>query len=92
MFNLEILQLDNSHTPQWETWSATLGKWGLQDLAASLLEGSSPLTLVAAQFVYFSEPMLDTFVPKGHLKALAELLEEPTATQEFIEYLREGSV
>jgi hypothetical protein len=74
----------------WEKWASALGKWGLQSLAAWLLEAARPLHLVGAQLVYLSQPALSLFLPQARLAEVARLLEEPEQAAGFIEFLRGG--
>jgi hypothetical protein len=73
----------------WRVWAGNLQRWGLQDWVASALEAAGPLTLLAAQAVYIGQPFLRPFFPEDHLKALANLLEEPVQTKSFASFLRE---
>ena len=73
----------------WQLWAQNLHRWGIQDLVASLLEGFGPLNALGAQMVYLSQPLLDLAIPNAHLKALADMLEDSTQTQAFVNLLRE---
>lgn len=75
----------------WQIWAKNLHRWGVGDWVASFLEASGPLTLVGAQALYLSQPLLGLFLPEVHLKALANLLEEPTQSESFAALLREGA-
>jgi hypothetical protein len=46
--------------------------------------------LLAAQVVYLGQPLLSGWLPGSKLTALAGMLEDPTKTQVFIQYLREA--
>jgi hypothetical protein len=63
----------------------------VEGMAASILEAAGPFTLVGAQAVYLFQPLLSSFLPDGHLTALAELLEQPDQARAFAEMLREGT-
>ena len=76
----------------WRVWTNNLHRWGLQNLVASFLEAAGPLALIGAQFVYVGQPILDTFVPAGHLQALAGVLEDDNQRQAFVACLREEPV
>jgi hypothetical protein len=78
--------------PFWEIWTKTLRRWGIQALAASFLEAAGPLTMLGAQMVYLSQPVLSSIMPRGHLDALATMLDNPAETQQFIVFLRESRV
>ncbi len=73
----------------WSVWAEMLQRWGLRGFAAWLLEAASPLNVVGAQLVYVGQPFLEVFIPGSHMKALAQMLEEPRQTQAFIRYLQE---
>ncbi len=73
----------------WQAWAATLEKWGLQKFAAWLLEATGPVNFIGAQLVYVGQPFLNIFAPREHVHELAQLLEEPAQTREFITFLRE---
>ncbi len=76
----------------WRVWADSLHRWGLQDLVASLLEDTGPLTILGAQAVYISQPFLNGMLPVSHLQALADMLEDSTQAQSFAAYLREGTL
>lgn len=73
----------------WQIWADTLYRWGLDELAVSLLEASGPLTLLGAQTIYMGQPLFRSFLPDYHLEALANLLEDSHQTQAFATFLRE---
>jgi hypothetical protein len=75
----------------WQVWALTLHRWGLGDWISSLLEAAGPLTLLGAQAIYVTQPLLRTFTTDENLSALARLLEEPDQTQSFALFLREGT-
>jgi hypothetical protein len=75
----------------WRVWAEFLQRWGVEDWVAALLEAAGPLSILGAQFVYLSQPLLNQAMPGNHLAVLARLLEEPARTQVFVEYLREAS-
>lgn len=54
-----------------------------------MLEISGPLALISAQVLYFSEPLLSWALPDDHLRALAEMFEDPDEMKEFTVLLRE---
>jgi hypothetical protein len=73
----------------WRVWTNALHRWGLQNLVASFLEAAGPLSVIGAQFVYISEPILDGVMPTGHMRALASMLEDDGHRSEFVNQLRE---
>jgi hypothetical protein len=75
----------------WRVWTNALHRWGLQNLVASFLEAAGPLSVIGAQFVYVSEPILDGVVPAGHMRALAGMLEDDDQRKEFVVSLREDT-
>ena len=73
----------------WQIWADNLNRWGVKDLTVTILEALGPLSLLGAQLVYVGQPFLDPFFRKGHLDAMANLLENPQEKQAFIAYLRQ---
>lgn len=76
----------------WRKWSDRLQRWGLHEVIASILEASAPLHLVAAQFVYISQPFIQMIVSPSELRALADTLEDPLETRMFIAMLRKDKI
>jgi hypothetical protein len=74
----------------WRVWVNAIHQWGLQQWIASILEAAGPLTILGAQIVYITEPVLNLALPENHLQAVARLLEEPIRTRAFVELLREA--
>lgn len=74
----------------WQGWQQKIHALNLSDVAADLLEAAGPLHLVGAQLVYLGEPLLGSLVPPERLRALAHLLEDPQAAQDFARGLRGG--
>jgi hypothetical protein len=63
-----------------------LRRLGLSGIVAALLESSGAFAMLAAQSLYVSQPLLDAwFSPQG----IANMLEDPKETEEFITALRE---
>jgi hypothetical protein len=75
----------------WRVWILTIRRWGVQDWVASLLEAAGPFTILGAQMVYFSQPLWSRMLPEDHFAAAARLLEQPSKTQAFVQFLRESS-
>jgi hypothetical protein len=73
----------------WSEWAKILHHWGVQDIAATLLESRFPLGILGAQVIYFGTPFLKSIVPEDHLIALTEMLENPVSTRVFTAFLRE---
>jgi hypothetical protein len=74
----------------WHSWANFLHKWGVSDLAASLLEMGGPFNILAAQAVHFSQPFLGTFIASNQLEVMADMLEDEAETNSFIKYLKGG--
>jgi hypothetical protein len=72
----------------WDKLSSNLHKWGLDDVTAALIEALGPLSMVGAQVMYLSEPILSTFIPAQTASDLASILEDPEETRGFIQALR----
>ena len=67
-----------------------LHAWGLNGLAAALVENAGPLAFLGAQALYFTGPVLTPFLPGDELTALARLLEDPAAVRALAERLTEA--
>jgi len=72
-----------------QKWVHKLRNLGVTELSAALLEAFSPVTLIGAQLIHVSQPILSTFVPSTRLEGLLELLEDRKSYQAFIHDLRE---
>lgn len=72
-------------------WIDRLHQWRLGEFAATLLEAAEPLNLIAAQFVYISQPMLKGLIPTENMTAFATMLEDPKETSIFVARLRENT-
>ena len=75
----------------WSLWERRLHRWGMQDLTASVLEAFGPLTILGAQAVHLSQPVLSLAIPENHLSALAGMLENKDETLAFIGLLRKAA-
>jgi len=69
----------------WPRWAETLRRYQLHEIAASLLEASSPLALLGAQALYFGRGLFEN----DQLTALAATLEEGSESQAFASFLIE---
>jgi hypothetical protein len=76
----------------WRYWARNLQQWGLTKWVAALLEALGPLTIIGAQLIYVSQPLLSGSQPGEQLGGLARLLEDSSTTHAFIDYLRETDV
>jgi len=80
------MQPDRSY---WEEWALNLQRWGLREIAASLLEAAGPLTILLAQAVYVGQPFLNGQLAGERLQSLAQLFENPAESRSFATFLRE---
>jgi hypothetical protein len=67
----------------WRQWAATLRRYQLHEFTASLLEAGGPLTLLAAQALYFGRG----YFGSEQLTALAVMLEQDDESRAFAAYL-----
>ena len=81
-------QFPKSHDP-WPSWAAFLRRYRLENIAAWLLESSGPLAIVSAQLIYMGGPLLQPFLRRDQMDALAILLENQDEGQAFLAYLHE---
>lgn len=70
--------------------TARLQQLGLAGLTAALLEAGSPFAPLAAQGIYISQPLLEIWLPRERLHALAGLLEDERQTAALAQTLREN--
>jgi hypothetical protein len=71
-----------------QKWVFSLKRWGYDRLTASFLESAGSMTILIAQLIYFTQPLLNTFFSEEHLTVLANLLEEPARVKSFASLLR----
>jgi hypothetical protein len=74
----------------WRSWARFLQRWGLEQWVASILEVAGPLSVLGAQMVYLSSPLLKNALPVTQLDALARMLEDTSHTKAFVNCLREA--
>jgi hypothetical protein len=74
----------------WKVWASTLQRWGIKNGVASLLETAGSLTVLMAQVLYLSQPLLSGAVSSHSIHAFAQVLENPIDRREFISFLREA--
>ncbi len=80
----------NEYLPTWMRWSRVLHQWGVNDGVATVLENIGSLSLLAAQVLYLSQPLLSAVVSEHSLQAMAQVLEDPAKKQAFASFLREA--
>jgi hypothetical protein len=85
------MPIDNFPNAQafWSTWVEFLHRSGLENLAVWALEATDPLSVLGAQALYLSSPLIRPAFSNGHLEALAGLLEDRSEAQAFIAFMRE---
>ena len=74
----------------WQNWARFLQHWGVDGIAAFLMEAGGPVSILAAQAIYMGQPFLRQSMPEGHLQALANLFEDQEEGHMFAAFLREG--
>lgn len=74
----------------WQNWAEKLERWGLTDLATTLLESTGPISTILAQLVYAGSPF---FSGTGSTTwgNLAHMFENPSESQAFARFLKEGN-
>jgi hypothetical protein len=83
----DIMQTERS---LWQNWARFLQHWGIDGIAAYLMEAGGPLSILAAQAIYVGQPFLRQSMPEGHWLALADLFENHEEGHLFAAFLREG--
>lgn len=74
----------------WKAWLSFLRRWGMQEIAAFLLEATGPLNLLSAQIVHITHPFLSLLASNDHLDALTEMFENQSKQKAFLSYLRQS--
>ena len=72
----------------WPAWVGFLHRHGLEEAAVWALESLGPLAVIGAQALYFSKPLIETSIQGGKIMPLAQLLEDSSERQAFIDHLR----
>lgn len=80
----------DENQPIWISWSRVFRRWGISDGVASVLEGVGAFSLLAAQVLYLSQPLLSGVIPARSLQAFAQMLENPAEKGAFVSFLREA--
>ena len=73
---------------KWRSWVQALHRWGIAEDTAALLEAAGPLTLIAAQVIYFSQPLFRMFQFDTDLKEMVCIFEDGRRKDDFIALLR----
>jgi hypothetical protein len=75
----------------WRNWAEKLERWGLTDLAATLLESAGPISTILAQLVYAGSPFLSISQSDTWIN-LAHMFENRSESQAFAHFLKESSL
>jgi len=89
-FESQTSPLFNSIPQTWRVWARELHRLRLETWVATLLDAAGSLSILGAQAIYMSQPLLNRAIPDNHLSDLAGLLEEPERVRSFTDFLREG--
>lgn len=69
--------------------AATVRQRGLRGPAVFTLQAGRPLTFLAGQLLWIAQPALSLLWPARQISTLAQLLEQPGATERLLSYLNE---
>ena len=72
----------------WRNWIAVLHAWGIHEIAATIMDATSPLYFIGAQAIYIGQPFLNIFLSNSQVDAFAELLDNPIEAKNFSNSLR----
>jgi hypothetical protein len=61
----------NENQSIWISWSRVLHRWEISEGVASVLEGAGSLSMLAAQILYLSQPLLSGVISAHSLQAFA---------------------
>ena len=85
--------LESNSVPSiWRDWARELHRLKMEAWVASLLDAAGGLTILGAQAIYMSQPLLNRAISNGALNELAGMLEEPERARSFADFLREGDL
>jgi hypothetical protein len=73
----------------WPKWVEFLRNHRMEGLVAWALDVAGPLTILGAQALYLSDPLLRPVFSNRQIGELANLLEESSEVQAFVAFLRE---
>jgi len=71
-------------------WAGFLKRWGLTNVAISLLNGTRPLMIPISQFLIMSSSFFGPGNASGKFQKFVYLLEDDHASREFSDYLQAG--
>ena len=72
----------------WPVWAQKLQRLGINEAVATLLETAGPLSNLAAQMLYFGQPLFGSSKPESGWSAAADLLADPQECRTFASFLR----
>jgi hypothetical protein len=78
--------MQDSERHLWQRWSDSLQQWGVNEVAATILDSAGPFTVILAQVVYAGSSLAGT--RRDSWLFLAQTLEDPLATRQFTQILR----
>jgi hypothetical protein len=81
----------SENQPVWNTWALALQHWGINREIASILETAGSLSVLLAQLIYLTQPLLCGVIPSQSVNTCAKMLENPSIRHEFITVLKEGT-
>jgi hypothetical protein len=82
--------LESDSVPSiWRAWARELHRLKMETWVAALLEAAGGLTILGAQAIYMSQPLLNRAVSTSELVGVVDLLEEPERARSFANFLRE---
>jgi hypothetical protein len=89
----DIMQMEavSKSRSTWPRWAGFLHRYGLEDLAAWMLEAAGPLKVLGAQALYIGGPLLRPALTEVQFAALADLLEDHDEALAFTTFLRKGT-
>jgi hypothetical protein len=80
----------DENQPIWISWSRVFQRWGISDGVALVLERAGAFSILAAQVLYLSQPLLSGVISTRSLQSLAQMLENPAEKRAFITFIREA--
>lgn len=79
----------NNDQKYWRSWAEALHQWGIADWVATILDSAGPLSTIAAQLVYISQPLIANSRTDEQFETLAAMLEDDDQLKQFVILVRE---
>jgi len=73
----------------YDKWAHNLQRWGVSEIVAAFIEGAGVLSILLAQFLYFSRPFWGRQQDSAKIAEIAEMLDNNEERKKFAKLIRE---